>query len=532
MVASPEFISYQSTAHFSRIVTDYIAGDEKLSGFYRHPVSIDGIKAAIAGRKNDPTNRQLLIEQLQQQYEGVALNEKQQHNLQLLSGSNTFTIATAHQPNIFTGHLYFIYKILHAIKLADHLNEAIPGNHFVPVYYMGSEDADLDELGHVNINGQKHVWQTNQTGAVGRMKVDKALVQLIDTIAGEITVHPYGSEIIQLMRDSYKEGLTIEQATFTLVNTLFADYGLIILLPDNAPLKRAFIPVVEKELNEQFSSKAVAETVAGFPHEYKVQAAGREINLFYLTDGSRERIEQEGDHWKVVNTDLHFNKAELLEELQQHPERFSANVILRPVFQEMILPNVAFIGGGGEIAYWLELQKVFEAAGVPFPVLVVRNSFLVAGARSVELASKLGLGLPDLFRSEQELLNELVKRDSTLQLHLEKERQQVAELYLKLKDISGKIDTNLSKHTEALHTQADKKLRALEKKMLRAERRKFADQQRQLHAVKSSLFPDGGLQERVDNLLPYYAKQGKAFLDEIYVNSGALEQLFCIIEEN
>jgi bacillithiol biosynthesis cysteine-adding enzyme BshC len=531
MHSSAEFISYQSTAHFSRIVTDYIAADEKLKDFYRHPVSIEGIKAAMAGRKSDKAGRQLLVEQLRQQYEGTPLNQKQQYHLQLLKADTTFTITTAHQPNIFTGHLYFIYKILHAIKLADQLNEAIPGNHFVPVYYMGSEDADLDELGQVYIHGRNHVWQTQQSGAVGRMKVDKALLQMIGTIAGEITVLPHGEAIMQLVRDCYREGLTIEQATFALVNALFAEYGLLILLPDNQELKRAFIPVVEKELNEQFSSKAVAGTVSRFPQEYKVQAAGREVNLFYLADGLRERIEQEGNNWVVVNTNLRFTDAELKAELHNHPERFSANVILRPVFQEMILPNVAFIGGGGEIAYWLELQEVFEAAGVPFPVLVVRNSFMIAANKPAELASKLGFSLTDLFRSEQDLLNELVKRNSSLQLSLEKEREQLADLYNKMKTISGNIDANLSQHTEALHVQADKKLQALEKKMLRAERRKYRDQQGQLHAVKSSLFPGNGLQERVDNLLPYYGKWGRGFLEVVYNNSLGLEQQFCIIKE-
>lgn len=530
MPFSAEFTSYQSTAHFSRIVTDYIAAEEKLKPFYQHPVSIAGIKAAIAERRSFPGNRQLLVDSLQKQYEGIALTELQKEHLAALAGDQTFTITTAHQPNIFTGHLYFIYKIIHAIKLADHLNDNIPGNRFVPVYYMGSEDADLDELGQIFINGQKHIWATRQTGAVGRMTVDKELVKMIDAIAGEVTVLPHGQEIMQLMRDCYKEGQTIEAATFALVNSLFADRGLIILLPDNAELKRAFNPVVEKELNEQFSSKAVAPTVAAFPQEYRVQAAGRDVNLFYLTEGSRERIEKNGKGWSVVNTATTFSHAGLLDELASHPERFSANVILRPVFQEMILPNVAFIGGGGELAYWLELKKVFEAVAVPFPVLVLRNSFMLMNGRSVELAAKLGFSPVELFQPEQELLNQLVKRDSEVQLSIETERKQVAALYEQIQSISGKIDLSLAKHSKALHVQADKKLAALEKKMLRAEKRKFADQQQQLHAVKSSLFPGGGLQERVENIIPFYAKWGKELLTIIYENSGALDHHFGIIK--
>ena len=133
---------------------DYVKGDEKLKSFYKYPVSLDGIKASIEARKAFETPRNLLVEELRNQYKDIILSEKQEENLRLLLLKNTFTTCTAHQPNIFTGPLYFIYKILHAIKLANYLNDQIPENKFVPIYYMGSEDADLDELGHLYINGE------------------------------------------------------------------------------------------------------------------------------------------------------------------------------------------------------------------------------------------------------------------------------------------------------------------------------------------------------------------------------------------
>ena len=214
-------ISYSQTGYFSKMVTDYIAADKNLLPFYNHPVSIDGVKAAIAERKKYSTDRNLLNTVLTEQYKDLTLSVKQQLNLQLINSENTFTITTAHQPNIFTGPLYFIYKILHAIKLADDLKNQLPENNFVPVYYMGSEDADVDELNHFYINGEKHTWKTKQKGAFGRMKVDKALEEMIDVIAGELTVHPYGNDIVDAMRSSYKKDTTIEKATFLFVNYLF-----------------------------------------------------------------------------------------------------------------------------------------------------------------------------------------------------------------------------------------------------------------------------------------------------------------------
>jgi len=528
---SAQQIAYGQTGFFSRLVVDYLNGNAALAPFYKYPVSIDGIQQAIADHKDHPYNRQLLVDELANQYKDVQLTEKQRSNLQKLKASNCFTVTTAHQPNIFTGPLYFIYKILHAIKLADELKQQLPANDFVPVYYMGSEDADLDELGHIYLSGQKLEWQTTQTGAVGRMIVNKELLKLIDAIAGQISVQPFGEAIIKALRDCYKENTTIEAATFKFVNELFAEFGLLILLPDNPNLKRAFNTIVQKELNEGFSHEAVEATAAAFPKDYKLQASGRELNLFYLKENARERIERSGSDWIVNNTNLVFTNDELLAELEQHPERFSANVILRPVFQEMILPNIAFIGGGGELAYWMELMKVFEAVNIPYPVLVLRNSFLILDKEKVELTNKLGFKPTDLFQKEPELLNSLVKRDSELQLELKAEKLQLENLYKQINAITAKIDPTLAQHTEALYTQSLKKITQLEKKMLRAEKKKFEAQQRQLHKLKASLFPNDGLQERIDNFLPYYAEMGPAFLEMIYRHSPSLEQEFVLLSE-
>lgn len=523
------YLPYSSTGYFSSMVSDYISGKEALQPFYDFAPSIAGVKSALLKRKQFATNRSLLVTVLQEQYKNVQLSPKQQEYIAQLAQGDTFTVCTAHQPNIFTGYLYFIYKIVHAIKLAEVLTKEIEDCNFVPVYYMGSEDADLEELGHIFMDGRKYEWTTKQQGAVGRMKVDKALVQLINEISGQLLVHPHGSEMVELIGQCYKEGASIQQATFDLVNALFADYGLLILLPDNHLLKNEFAPVIKKELQEQFSHKAVSETMAAFPSSYKIQAAGRELNLFYLTDDGRERIEKMNGEWSIVNGGKVFNEQEILDELKEFPERFSPNVILRPVFQETILPNIAFIGGGGEIAYWLELKKVFEAAGVPYPVLVVRNSFLLIDEKSNELIKKLQLTTQEIFTPEFEMMNELVRRQSDHQLSLEKEKASLKELYQQAGAVAAAVDKTLQAHTGALLKKALDKIEALEKKMLKAEKLKFEAQQRQLYKLKQQLFPNNNLQERTENFMLFYAKEGSGFIDSIYQHSLGLEQRFGVM---
>jgi bacillithiol biosynthesis cysteine-adding enzyme BshC len=523
------YISYGKTGYFSKLIIDYLYNAPLLQPFYNFPPTIQGLKDSIGQRKNFK-HRQLLVDELQKQYKGLTLSEKTSGNIQLLLKENTFTITTAHQPNIFTGPLYVVYKIFHAIKLAQELNEQLKDYSFVPVYFMGSEDADIEELNNIIINQRKYVWQTKQTGAVGRMKADKNLLQLINEIEGQLSVLPFGKELIEIFREAYKQGDTIQQATLKLLNSLFGEYGLIVLIPDNSSLKKVFQPVVEKELKEQFSYKAVSATTKKLEEHYKVQASGREINLFYLIDDKRERIEVRNTRYEVRSLNKEWTEEEILKELDDNPERFSPNVILRGALQETILPNIAFIGGGGELAYWLELKEVFKQADVPYPVLMLSNSFLVVDEKQNQIIKKLGLKEEDLFKDEHALMKHIVDINTNSKYALNGELKSFENLYNILETRSANIDTTLTHHVEALKTKAIKKLVELEKKLLRAEKRRFAEQQIQIQKIKSILFPGNSLQERAENISGLYALYGKDIFKSIYQHSKSIEQQFAIMD--
>ena len=525
-------IPYRQTNHFSKTILDYIDQAAALKPFFAYPPSLQGIRKAIEDRKQFNYDRAVLVQELKKQYAPVALSEKTRKNIDLLSEANTFTFTTAHQNNIFTGPLYFIYKILHTIKLAEFCKTHLPEYNFVPVFYIGSEDADLDELNHIYVDGQKLVWHTKQTGAVGRMKVDKELLKLLGLMEGQLSVLPLGSEIVKLMKESYKEGDTIQTATFKIVNELLGKYGLVVLLPDNAELKRQMIPIFKDDLLHQTASDIVEKTADRLDKAgYKVQANPREINLFYLKESIRERIESVNAKYSVLNTHISLSKEELLKELEEHPERFSPNVILRGLYQETVLPNLAFIGGGGETAYWLQLKDLFDHYKVPFPMLVLRNSFMIVEKKWQERIVKLGFTIEDFFLSEQELLNRIVLNESKNEVKLNGSLTELEQLYESFKKQTSAVDSTLEKHVEALKLRTVHRLQELEKKMLRAEKRKFTDQQRQINTIKEHLFPADGLQERCDNVSYYYAKWGKDFINELYEHSLNLEQEFVVLQE-
>ena len=531
-------IPYSATGVFSSLVNDYISGNGTARDYVPYTPNLEGIKKAIQQRKFSAIQRQTLVSVLENQYQvlgtikeekNIAAFEKVQANIGLLKNDNCFAVTTAHQPNLFTGPLYFFYKIIHVIKLAAELKAQFPENDFVPVYYMGSEDADLAEVGSYSIDGAKHQWKTKQTGAIGRMLVDDHLLQLLQNLEGYWTVKPDGKEALAIIKAAYKKGNTINEATLQMVHLFFGQYGLVVVQPDDAKLKSLFVEVMQKELTTQFSHTAIQPTLKSLSENYHVQSEGRAINLFYLKDATRNRIEKNGELFSVVDTNIQFTQAEIIQELQAYPDRFSPNVILRGAYQETIIPSVVFVGGGGELAYWMELKNVFEQAGVDYPVIILRNSFLFINDKQAKQWASLEFNIEALFNSIQALEIAFVKTQSVENLVLTEHIASLTDLYKLIQQDVIKIDSSLGDHALNLSVQAQKKLALLEKKMIRAEKRKQHTSLARIHSIKSELFPDNNLQERVENFSNWIGDFGWSWVEAILNNSNSVDASFTIV---
>jgi len=545
-------ISYRSSGLFTALINDYIEAKGTAQSFVNYAPNIEGYKKAIEQRASFPTNRKILVEVLQNQYTQLAkelndsnvLNNKGLNNnafnnkeafklvndnVNLLLKENTFTVTTAHQPNIFTGPLYFIYKIVHAIQLAAELKKQFPQNNFVPVYYMGSEDADLQEIGSYTLASEAYQWNTKQQGAIGRMKVDDELIKLLQNLEGYWLVKPAGKDALEVLKQAYQKGKTIAEATLHLVHAYFGQYGLIVIQPDDAQLKTLFIDVMEKELRTGFSQKAIGATKEKLASTYHVQSDGRDLNLFYLKENTRARIEKQGASYIVVDTNIVFTEEEIVKELHAHPDRFSPNVILRGVYQETILPGIAFIGGGGELAYWMELKNVFNEVKVHYPILQLRNSFMFMNEKQTIQWNSLGFSLEDIFKPLLELELDYVKNQTKENLALTNHIVSLNNLYASIQQDVIKIDSSLGGHAKNLSIQAEKKLTLLEKKMIRAEKRKQKTSIDRIQTIKASLFPKNSLQERVENFSEWVGDYGWDWVEAVLQNSTTLNPSFTII---
>jgi bacillithiol biosynthesis cysteine-adding enzyme BshC len=407
------------------------------------------------------------------------------------------------------------------INACKRLKEEYPDFNFVPVYWMASEDHDYDEIKYFHLYGKKYVWETKQNGAVGRFST-QGLEKLIKEIPGDT----------EIFREAYTMNKTLAGAVRHYVNALFGNEGLIVVDADDHELKQLFRPVIEKDIFQNSTLKLVNETNKGLADlGYKTQVFCRDINLFYLDKNIRGRIEKQEGRYMVLDTVLSFSEDEMKKLIADEPEKFSPNVILRPLYQEIILPNLAYVGGPAENIYWLQLKNVFDHFNIPFPMLMPRNFGMVIDHTLDRKLQKTGLDIDLLFEEKNYLFNHWMLKNSKKNLTVGAERTTIKEIYEKLKQRAESIDLTLGPFTGAEGTRVMNGLEKIERRLLRAEKRLHTDKLRQIEAVKDALFPGGNLQERVDNFLNFY-QQDKQFIARLISHLDPFDYQFNILTYN
>jgi bacillithiol biosynthesis cysteine-adding enzyme BshC len=523
-------ISYQKSGYFSPLMNDYLNQKPNLQSLYnRFPILENFEKQIFEKQKNfdDNKKREVLASVLQEQYSKIEISHLTQQNIEALKVNNTFTITTGHQLNLFSGPLYFLYKIISTINLTNELKATYPAYNFVPIYWMATEDHDFEEINYFNFKGKKFRWNTESTGPVGRLST-QGLDDFFEIFALELGHTANANKLKTFFQEAYLQHTNLADATRHLANSLFGEYGLVILDADNTDLKQLVTPYIKDELTQQTAYKAVSETIKELS-DYNIQVNPREINLFYIEDTIRERIIFDNGNYSVNNTNIVFSEKEILELVDSNPEKFSPNVIMRPLYQEVILPNLCYIGGGGEIAYWLELKSFFDAVNVTFPMLLVRNSVLLATKKQVSKAEKLTLSWADLFAKQSDLENQLTQKLSSFSIDLTTQKEQLQKQFKDLFEIALKTDKSFVGSVKAQEIKQIKGLENLEKRLLKAQKRKLKDQLERATDLQNELFPNHSLQERQNNFSEFYLEEGTHLIPKIISKLKPLEQNFDII---
>lgn len=528
------YIPFKDTNYFSSLICDYLDEKEYLKPFYNRFPKLENFEHQIEEKQinYNKNHRSDLVKVLMQQYENLSISSITLTNIDLLKHGTTFTVTTGHQLNLFTGPLYFFYKIVSTINLCKELKAAYPHFNFVPIFWMATEDHDFEEINFFNFKGKKVQWNRKASGAVGELDL-KGLDHVYEVFAAQLDKSENAKSLKKLFQQAYLDHDNLTEATRFLVNKLFSVYGLVILDGNDPILKKMYLPYIAQELIEQTAFEKVSKTneqINALPSNYKIQVNPREINLFYLNKNLRERILENEGVYSVLDTDIRWTKDELLAEVNEHPERFSPNVILRPMYQEIVLPNLCYIGGGGELAYWLQLKSNFEAQEVTFPMLLLRNSVLLVTEKQKEKLSKLNVSFADLFLNQNDLMSKVTKSISDIKIDFTPQKEHLQKQFEDLYDLAEQTDKSFRGAVAAQEVKQIKGLENLEKRLMKAQKRKMEDVLERVKTLQDELFPRQSLQERYLNISEFYLEYGEGIIQSLIENLEPLKAEFLILD--
>lgn len=525
-------IPYKKTGYFSKLICDYLDENPTLSPFFNRYPTLENYRAQFEENRSQlsQAQRRKLAKRVMFQYGDNYLSQSTLSNIDLLYEPDTFTVATGHQLNLFTGPLYFLYKIFSTINLAEKLNREYPKHYFVPIYWMATEDHDFNEINYFNLFGSKVQWKRDAAGAMGELSTE-GMELVKENLKKKLGPGKNADTLVSYFVQAYKENSNLADATRHLTNLLFWEYGLVIIDGNDAELKKEFIPYAEKELTENLSFKLVSETTEkltalGYPE----QVHPRKINLFYLKENLRERIVEREGRFYVNETEISFSKEEILKELNEHPERFSPNALLRPLYQEVILPNLCYIGGGGELAYWFQLKDYFNKVEVPFPILLLRNSALLVPRMLSEKLEKLNVTIEDLFLPQHELMTKHTKQISKIDIDFSKQKKFLKHQFKALYVLAEQTDASFMGAVGAQEKKQLNGLDKLEKRLLKAQKRNHSEELDRLKNIQDQLFPNQSLQERQLNFSEFYLEYGENLLDLLKENLEPLDFSFTVLD--
>ena len=507
-------IGFNNIESIPQLIKDFLQGN--LAGFQGKTFDLDNFKNQMAEKKDSfsDSQREVLYQTIFSQNQEQQMSPKQLEHLFSLKENNTFTITTGHQLNLFTGPVFFVYKILQTIKTADFLKLHFPEHHFVPIFWMATEDHDFEEINHFKTRDHYYEIKGQSGGDVGNIVIDDGF--FIDEFEKEFKDNLFGTELILWIKKAYKKGNTHTQAIRYLVNQLFSDYGLLTIDGNDEALKNQVKDIFRKEL----LSDQLFETTKDQRHfleakYHKVQVNPREINLFYLNE-TRNRIEKINEDYFILDTDLKFSREEILAELDNHPEKFSPNAVLRPAYQETVLPNLAYVGGNAEIMYWTELQDYFKSIHLPFPILIPRNSMLFLEEKTIRKIEKSGLGIEDFFGNFAEVINQKILENNEIQSLLLQKEQELVDSFSDIKIEAEKTDKSFANLVNAEETRQLKSFKRMQKRLLKAEKIKQSERFDQMQNLFLKVHPGGVWQERIFNFSVFYADFGKQWIEDCY----------------
>jgi bacillithiol biosynthesis cysteine-adding enzyme BshC len=525
------YINFSDIPGHQNLFLDYLYEFENVSKFYandfRNKDNYLKIFKNVAESRHDLSPS--ISELLSRQYSKLNPSNLTQQNIKKLSDKKTLAIVTGQQLGIVGGPLYTFYKIITAIKLSRFLSERYDDYNFVPVFWLEADDHDFNEVRSVKIIDEanslltigykEEIAEDDLKQSVGLINLDSSINEFFEKLNSSIKETEFKSVIFDRLKNFYKEGKSFKEAFSDLVFNYFDEYGLLIFDPQDSEVKKLLKPVFKREITDfRIHTEQLVQVSATLEELYHAQVKVKPVNLFLRVDEGRYSIEPVENEYRLRRKRKSFTQEQLLELLENEPDKFSPNVLLRPICQDYLFPTAFYVAGPSEISYFAQIKPLYELYNIAQPMIYPRSSATILENSIANSLEKYSLGMNDLFIDVENIKKKIVNsvEESSVDEMFGGIASQIESTFDQLKEKLIDLDKTIADSSNRYRDKILGTVNELKSKAEKAQQKKYEVTLRQIDRAAVNLFPNSNLQEREINFIYFANKYGEEFLKKIF----------------
>ena len=525
------YINFSDIPGHQNLFLDYLYEFENVSDFY--PYDFRNRDNYLKIFKNISEKRSYLSADISQiisnQYSNINKSETTEKNIKKLSDKKTLAIVTGQQLGILGGPLYTFYKIITAIKLSRFLSERYNDYNFVPVFWLEGDDHDFNEVRAIKIIDEgnalltigykEEIEEDEAKQSVGHIKFDGSIKNVFENLDKNLKDTEFKVQLLNELKNFYSEGKSFKEAFRDLSFKYFDEYGLIIFDPQEIEVKRLLKPIFKKEITDfRLHTEKLVHLSATLEELYHAQVKVKPVNLFLTYDGGRHSIEPVDNEFRLRRKRKSFTYDQLLELLENEPEKFSPNVLLRPICQDFLLPTAFYIGGPSEISYFAQIKPLYEFYDIVQPIIYPRSSATILESTIENILEKHSVQINDLFIDVENVKKKIINSvaESSIDAMFDGLTNQVETAFDQLKEKLIDLDKTIADSSNRYRDKIFGSINELKSKAEKAQQKKYEVTLRQIDRAAINLFPNSNLQERELNFVYYANKYGEEFIKKIF----------------
>ncbi|MDM5189624.1 bacillithiol biosynthesis cysteine-adding enzyme BshC [Bacillus sp. DX4.1] len=525
------------------VVADYMKDSKEIQACFDYPLTEDGFRQRLHDLRDKQYFRQDLVAHLLQYNTNLHAGDHTLRNIQALADENTYVVVGGQQAGLLTGPLYTVHKIISILQLAKE-KEATLGVRVVPVFWIAGEDHDIDEINHVFVTKNKKIKKTifhdrhpkNASASESDLSIEDCK-KWIEEIFKTYPETNFTKDVLQFVEDALQNSHTYVDFFARLIMKLFADSGLILVDSHHPALRKLevsfFKQIVSCYKEVQVGLQNQQQLLREQGYKPIIETKHSAVHIFMQIDQERVLLEEENGQFVGKNGVYSFSYEELIDEMEKNPERFSNNVVTRPLMQEYVFPTLAFIGGPGEIAYWSELQQVFHAFGFQMPPVVPRLTISYMERDIATDLQDLQLQESDPFLNDMDILREKWlsnQGEEPIDCQFTETTEKIVALHTSLQQFVSKVDPGLQQFSKKNEQKIIEQLQLLERTLKRNIEKKHEVELNKFRRLQYALRPLGAPQERVWNICYYLNQFGLDFVERVMKQSFAWDGKHHIIK--